>query len=85
MAQVAPYRPAGVLGCGDSLLLYTLHSSGTQELTLSLFYRHIAPLERKIEYFSFDKKPMDFQYLSTWVNIGCQQALRQNLTIELCC
>ena len=42
------YRPAGSLGCGDSLLLYTLRSSGAQGLPLSLFYRHITPLERKL-------------------------------------
>ena len=29
------------------LLAYTLHSAGAQALTLSPFYRHIAPLERR--------------------------------------
>ena len=29
-------------------LLYTLRSSGARGLDVSLFYRHIAPLERKI-------------------------------------
>ena len=31
-------------------LIYTLRSSGAQELTLSRFYRHIAPLERKVAF-----------------------------------
>ena len=30
--------------------MYTLRSSGARELAFSRFYRHIAPLERKIEY-----------------------------------
>ena len=33
---------------GGSLVLYTLRSSGAQGFTLLRFYRHIAPLERKI-------------------------------------
>ena len=32
------------------------------------FYRHIAPLERKIEHYNFDAKAMDFQYLDLWVH-----------------
>ena len=34
---------------GLQLLLYTLHPSGARGLDLSPSYRHIAPLERKIE------------------------------------
>ena len=46
-------------------LLYTLRSSGARGLD-ALFYRHIAPLERKIEHINFNDNPMDFQYLLTW-------------------
>ena len=39
------------------------------------FYRHIAPLERKRQFFSFKRLPMDFQHLATWV-IKTQSAIR---------
>jgi len=56
----------GALGCGDS----TLRSSGVQGLTLLPFYRHIAPLERKVEHFSFNRKLIDFQHMATWVEVN---------------
>ena len=39
---------------------YPLRSSGARRLDLSFFYRHIAPLERKIKSFSLNSKPMSF-------------------------
>ena len=56
----------GALGCGDS----TLRSSGAQGLTLSPFYRHIAPLERKVEHLEFYNKLIDFQHMATWVEVN---------------
>ena len=47
-------------------LLYTLRSSGARGLEALTYYRHIAPLERKIKRINFNDNPMDFQYLSTW-------------------
>ena len=41
--------PRWGLDCGDFVLPYTLRSAGAQELDTPAFYRHIAPLERKIE------------------------------------
>ena len=38
------------------------HSSGAQGLILSSSYRHIAPLERKVESFNLNSEPMDFQH-----------------------
>ena len=42
---------------------------------MSPFYRHIAPLERKIKTFNFNKIPMDFQYIVDWV-IKTQSVIR---------
>ena len=41
-------------------LLYTLRSSGARPSELSEIYRHVAPLERKIEHLNFTGKSMDF-------------------------
>ena len=49
--------PLWGLGCGDLLLLYTLRSSGARGLDASPFYRHIAPLERKVEHLTGGETP----------------------------
>ena len=46
--QVGTYRPVGALV--RHALLYTYRSAGAQILDTSAFYRHIAPLERKVKY-----------------------------------
>ena len=37
-------------------------ATGAQGLTLSLFYRYIAPLEQKVESFDPNNKSMNFQH-----------------------
>ena len=44
-----------------------IQSNWSAEIGRIAFYRHIAPLERKTEGFTFNRKPMDFQRLTTWV------------------
>ena len=39
-------------------------------MSLSRFYRHIAPLERKVESFSCNRKLVDFQNLATWLTLS---------------
>ena len=53
-----------------TIILYTLRSSGARVLDLSLFYRHIAPLERKAKYFRFNRQSINFQERLTDINLG---------------
>ncbi len=47
------------------MLLDTLRSSGARGLDTLEYYRHIAPLERKIAHINFKDNLMNFQYLGS--------------------
>ena len=48
--------PLGLQKTGQPLL-YTLRSSGARGLDLSLFYRHVAPPERRVEHLTGGETP----------------------------
>ncbi len=47
------------------MLLDTLRSSGARGLEALEYYRHIAPLERRVTYINFNDTLMNFQYLGS--------------------
>ena len=69
-------RPSGAWVLGGSRFLYTCRPAGAKKLDIFLDYTHCGPprqgrdskLERKTEYFSFNRKPTDFQRIATCVN-----------------